>query len=920
MDNSKKPPSKGRGSLLLQMMKEAKSEKLQHSLETPSCSSEQTKSFETPSPQSSFTSSANAGGGAGRGRGQLSSLLKSMSLSSSSESESRGPMQLQAVGRGSLLSSKDRPEFAERAAASSKGLDPAGVLGKLCDISVYDNPLPTDVPSDPSKDIPQKCRQGKSGTRIEILANYIDLKLEPGRGLFNYEVKYNPDIDSVGLRRKLLGQHSVAIGVRTFDGITLCLPKQLPQNVTTYYSEHPMDGSRVTLTIIFKKKQLMSENIQFFNNLFNRIMRSMSFVRIGRQNFNPTSAQKLNQHRLEVWPGYVSAINEYDGGLMLCLDSKHRVMRTETMRDIITDIFNKNRRDNARDMVIQEIIGTSVLTRYNNKTYRIDDIDWDKNPKYVFSRGNGEEISLLDYYKKHWNIEIMDTQQPLLVHRSTFRTQSGEKQERTILLVPELSYAAGLTDSIRSNHHIMKDLSTITKSTPDHRRSVIRQFIETVKKNEFTRGLLAEWGLHLNDDIAQFSARRLDPELIRFGHNRTFQLTLEKPGDWSNAAVRNPVLRAPNLTKWDIIFFSKDETCVKDFLETLGKVASAVAMRIETPRKVKLSDDRTETYLREINKCLNSSVELVVIVFPTNRTDRYSAVKKLCCVQQAIPSQVIIAKTISKPPKLKSVTEKIALQINCKLGGALWTLNLPMRNCMVCGIDVYHAGVGGGAKKSVAGFVASLDTQLTKWHSKVCMQASKQELVDMLQVCLASAIAAFQKHNGCSPERIIIYRDGVGDGDLEYVEKYEVKQLMMTFNRIAPNYKPQLSVIIVQKRINTRLFIRDKSNRGLENPGAGTIVDSCVTKQNYSDFYLVPQSVRQGTVTPTHYIVLYDSTTMEIDNIQRLTYKLCHLYYNWAGTIRVPAPCQYAHKLVYLVGQNIQAEPHRALLDSLFYL
>jgi len=172
-------------------------------------------------------------------------------------------------------------------------------------------------------------------------------------------------------------------------------------------------------------------------------------------------------------------------------------------------------------------------------------------------------------------------------------------------------------------------------------------------------------------------------------------------------------------------------------------------------------------------------------------------------VQKAIPSQVIIAKTISKPPKLRSVTEKIALQINCKLGGALWTVNLPLKNSIVCGIDVYHAGIGRGAKRSVAGFVANLDFQLTKWHSRICMQASKQELVDMLQVCLTSAINAYQKQNGSNPERIIIYRDAVGDGDLDYVEKYEVKQLMVMFNRIAPNYKPQLNVIIVQKRINT---------------------------------------------------------------------------------------------------------------------
>lgn len=96
-----------------------------------------------------------------------------------------------------------------------------------------------------------------------------------------------------------------------------------------------MDGSRINIIIIFKKKQSMSENVQFFNVLINRIMRALSLVRIGRQNFNPNSAQKLNQHRLEVWPGYVTAVNEYESGLKLCLDSKHRVMRTDTIRDLM---------------------------------------------------------------------------------------------------------------------------------------------------------------------------------------------------------------------------------------------------------------------------------------------------------------------------------------------------------------------------------------------------------------------------------------------------------------------------------------------------------------------------------------------------------------------------------------------------------
>ena len=33
----------------------------------------------------------------------------------------------------------------------------------------------------------------------------------------------------------------------------------------------------------------------------------------------------------------------------------------------------------------------------------------------------------------------------------------------------------------------------------------------------------------------------------------------------------------------------------------------------------------------------------------------------------------------------------------------------------------------------------------------------------------------------------------------------------------------------------------------------------------------------------------------------QISYKLTHMYYNWPGTVRVPAPCQYAHKLAYQV-------------------
>ena len=93
-------------------------------------------------------------------------------------------------------------------------------------------------------------------------------------------------------------------------------------------------------------------------------------------------------------------------------------------------------------------------------------------------------------------------------------------------------------------------------------------------------------------------------------------------------------------------------------------------------------------------------------------------------------------------------------------------------------------------------------------------------------------------------------------------------------------------------------------------------MDSVVTLPERYDYFLVSQSVRQGTVNPTSYNVIHDdvgkehlgswfilfsywwpSLALKPDQLQKLTYKLCHLYYNWPGTVRVPAVCQYAHKV-----------------------
>ena len=59
---------------------------------------------------------------------------------------------------------------------------------------------------------------------------------------------------------------------------------------------------------------------------------------------------------------------------------------------------------------------------------------------------------------------------------------------------------------------------------------------------------------------------------------------------------------------------------------------------------------------------------------------------------------------------------------------------------------------------------------------------------------------------------------------------------------------------------------------------------------------------------------------LSADIIQQLAYKLTHMYFNWPGTVRVPALCQYAHKLCDLVGEHLKGQPSQTLNDKLYYL
>ena len=59
------------------------------------------------------------------------------------------------------------------------------------------------------------------------------------------------------------------------------------------------------------------------------------------------------------------------------------------------------------------------------------------------------------------------------------------------------------------------------------------------------------------------------------------------------------------------------------------------------------------------------------------------------------------------------------------------------------------------------------------------------------------------------------------------------------------------------------------------------VCDNTVTLNERYDFFLVSQKANQGTVSPTSFNIIEDTTGTPPDIHQKLAYALTHLYYNW---------------------------------------
>ena len=374
--------------------------------------------------------------------------------------------------------------------------------------------------------------------------------------------------------------------------------------------------------------------------------------------------------------------------------------------------------------------------------------------------------------------------------------------------------------------------------------------------------------------------------------------------------------------------------------------------------------------------------DLVVVVVPDDNPGLYNEIKQIGDVRVGIQTICVVGKKLGKTRADGNFDlqymANVALKFNLKMGGRNHRvvsdgLKLVDENkTMFLGIDVTHPSPGSSSKApSVASMVANIDPFLSQWPAELRVQKKDeqdpnkrsavemvQQLTDMLKRHLKRWLV-LGKHTSL-PENIVVYRDGVSEGQYQLVLDKELPLLKAACTETYPPQMtkagfPRFSIIIVGKRHHTRFYPTDiKEKDRSNNPRNGTIVDRGITQSRQWDFFLQAHAAIKGTARPAHYYVILDQVFRgrklpagyrnAADALEELTHNMSYQFGRATKAVSLCPPayyadiaCERARRYLYKYYDPLSAPPsvtsqattrsmsdditvHEKLEDTMFYI
>jgi eukaryotic translation initiation factor 2C len=244
-----------------------------------------------------------------------------------------------------------------------------------------------------------------------------------------------------------------------------------------------------------------------------------------------------------------------------------------------------------------------------------------------------------------------------------------------------------------------------------------------------------------------------------------------------------------------------------------NKLAPLPAVSIEFPDQEN-RDSIHQTLDNKFAAIANKKIKWLWISIPFHNAALYATLKTLGDTRYGIHTVIICDENAHKVlQKLPNGTPKAdlgligneALKFCAKSGGLSWAmdpkgLKLIGIDTMVIGIDVTHPSPKSQAgAPSIAAIVGSYDPQLSGWAADLRVQTPRVEMVEGLQSLLEGRLELFKKKNsGRLPANIIVYRDGVSEGQFNSVLNTEFPAMVRAFDQMYGKREqhPKVSIIV----------------------------------------------------------------------------------------------------------------------------
>jgi eukaryotic translation initiation factor 2C len=179
---------------------------------------------------------------------------------------------------------------------------------------------------------------------------------------------------------------------------------------------------------------------------------------------------------------------------------------------------------------------------------------------------------------------------------------------------------------------------------------------------------------------------------------------------------------------------------------------------------------------------------------------------------------------------------------------------------------------------TVACSIATYDADCSAYSAQIRLQEGRAEIIQDLSTMVEAHLRIFHTRNATYPERILVFRDGISEGQYAAALQYEHDAILKACARVEKGYRPRILVCICAKRHNTRFFGQQKDCDRTGNLPSGTVVDRTITHPYAFDFFLQAHAGLVGTARPTHYICLLDELAITPDQLQQLVHSLCYSF------------------------------------------